>query len=249
MISVIILNKDPVKLAAVEKMYRAAMGDHPWELIAVHGATSVAAEYNRHGPAARGDIVVFSHDDIEILSPDFPARLKEHLSRFDLIGVAGTDRLVSPNWHMAGPGHIFGQVTHVVPDGRMLLHIYGAPAPAVGNIVGLDGVFMAARRSVLMQMGFDAVNFDGFHLYDMDFTYRVARAGMRVGVANDINLLHFSSGTFDQVWEHYANKFTRKWSKQFQRCAVAEQQMTIIDVPSREQAMEIMRPAYWDDEL
>jgi hypothetical protein len=43
----------------------------------------------------------------------------------------------------------------------------------------LDGVFLADRRSVFDTVPLGAQTFDGFHLYDVDWSYRVARAGLK----------------------------------------------------------------------
>ena len=43
--------------------------------------------------------------------------------------------------------------------------------PLVRNVQALDGLFMAARRSVIERVSFDPVTFDGFHGYDLDFSY------------------------------------------------------------------------------
>src|SRR5215469_13273021 len=94
MISVVTCSIDPAKFSTLKASYAAALGDEPWELIGVHDARSNAEAYNRTIPHVRGDIVVFCHDDIEILSKDFPKRLKGHLANFDIVGVAGTSRVV-----------------------------------------------------------------------------------------------------------------------------------------------------------
>lgn len=245
MISLIICSIDPARFTAVEAMYRAAFGDEPWEMIDIHDAKSLAEGYNRGVARSRGDILVFSHDDIEILNPEFPKRLKGHLSRFDLVGVVGTSRLVKARWITAGPPYIFGQVCHFQPDGRIGVSIYGAPRPAVGGIQALDGVFLAARRSLLDKVSFDAVTFDNFHLYDLDFSFSAYRAGFQLAVANDINILHYSAGSFDHVWTEYAKRFEVKWRSHLHPMPVTQHQWSGLIARSREHAMEVMNPAYW----
>jgi GT2 family glycosyltransferase len=249
MISVIICSRDEAKFTAVKSMYAAAMGDAPWELIAIHDATSLAEGYNRGVQRSRGQTVVFSHDDLEIISPQLPQRLAAHLSQFDLIGVAGTDYVIDPRWQQAGPPHIFGQVAHTWHDGKIIVNIFGVHRPAVRGIQALDGVFMAARRAVVNRFAFDAITFDGFHCYDVDFSMQVHHAGLRVGVVNDINLLHESAGNYGDVWRSYAERFIRKWqSRIMPPCGVHAYQVTVTQVDTKEQALAIMSPAYWRDE-
>jgi GT2 family glycosyltransferase len=70
---------------------------------------------------------------------------------------------------------------------------------------------MAASRDAVEGTGFDAETFDGFHLYDIDFSYRAHLAGRRVGVSSEIVLRHDSEGGFDERWETYARRFVAKF--------------------------------------
>src|SRR5882724_172154 len=110
MISVIICSIHNDRFAAVAKNYSDLLKHEPHEIIRISDARSLCEGYNRGIAASRGDILIFSHDDIEILTADFASRLKEHLANFDLIGVAGTSRLLRGGWQDAGPPYIFGQV-------------------------------------------------------------------------------------------------------------------------------------------
>jgi Tat protein secretion system quality control protein TatD with DNase activity len=65
-------------------------------------------------------------------------------------------------------------------------------------------------RSALGLHPYYADRFDAFHLYDMDFSLACHRAGWRVGIAQDLHLLHDSLGNFDERWSDYADRFVRK---------------------------------------
>ena len=67
----------------------------------------------------------------------------------------------------------------------------------VPGIQALDGVFMAMRREVATAIPFDAEAFDGFHLYDLDFSFRAHRGGFRLAVCRDVVLIHESTGSYD----------------------------------------------------
>src|SRR5688572_4221518 len=110
MISVIICSIDDNRFARVAALYASLLAGEPHEILRISDARSMCEGYNRGVRQSRGDVLVFSHDDIDILlASGLDARLREHLQQFDLIGVAGTDMLVAPIWTHAGPGHIFGQ--------------------------------------------------------------------------------------------------------------------------------------------
>jgi GT2 family glycosyltransferase len=245
MISVITCSIDPIKFAAVEAMYKTAFGSEPWELVGIHDARSLAEGYNRGVAQSKGEIVVFSHDDIEILSPDLAGRVRGHLSRFDLIGVVGTTKVINAGWMAAGPPDLFGQILHARENGTLLADIIGAPSRAVANIQGLDGVFMAARRSLLDSVKFDAETFDGFHLYDMDFSYGAFKAGFKLGVACDINVFHQSRGEFGDVFMKYAERFGRKWKLTAPIVRARAFSWTQVAVKSKQEAVEVMTPPNW----
>jgi GT2 family glycosyltransferase len=246
MISLIICSIDPVKFAAVSAMYQAALAGVEWEMIAIHDAKSLAEGYNRGIAQSRGDTLIFSHDDVEIISPDLGGKVTRGLQRFDLIGVAGATRIINACWMSAGPPFIFGQVAHIHPSGAIVMvDIYGTPRRTIGNIQGLDGVFLAARRSLLDKISFDARTFDGFHVYDTDFSFGAYRAGFQVGVVNDINLLHASGGRFDEVWQKYAIRFELKWRADLPRVPPPVFQWAAAQVKTREQALAVMNPSFW----
>lgn len=209
MISIVICSTDDARFAAVAASYATAMGPRPYEIIRIADAASACAGYNRGLRAAAGDICVFSHDDIELLSTDLGATLGRHLADFDVVGVAGTTRMTDMFWAASGIRHARGIVTHRDPDGYTL-EFFGAPAEVNGGIEGMDGVFIAARRDVATRIGFDEVTFDGWHGYDADFTFRCHLAGYRLAVCLDLPLVHHSRGSFDDAWRRYGDRFREK---------------------------------------
>jgi hypothetical protein len=70
---------------------------------------------------------------------------------------------------------------------------------------------MAMRREVAERVGFDAAVFDGFHLYDLDFSFLAFLAGYRIAVCRDLVLVHESIGRYDAAWERYAGRFADKF--------------------------------------
>lgn len=212
-VSIIICSIDDRRFENVAESYRQRMGDWPHELIRIKNAPSLAHGYNQGIERSTGEFLIFSHDDIEILTPDFCARLLAHLESFDLVGVAGTSRLLDGRWISAGQPWIHGQVMERSPtDDGLVLTLFGPPEQrARGNIQALDGVFLAARRRAAESLRFDEEMFDGFHLYDIDFSYRTHLAELRVGVCNDILIYHDSLGRATGPWPHYQKLFEKKF--------------------------------------
>lgn len=250
MISVIVCSRNPAKFAAVEAMFATALGAEPWEMIHIADAASLTEGYTRAVARSRGEIIVFSHDDVEILNPSvFVKRLKGHLANCDLLGVAGTRRLVGAVWITAGPLHIFGQMAHLQKDGSIIVDIYAAPRPIIGQMQAIDGVFMAARRELFSRVSFDAATFDGFHFYDLDFSLSAHRASLRVAVACDIHLLHASIGRFGyEDWVKYSTRFERKWQGQLAQNPGLAFKCAAVTVPTRAAAIEVMEAPHWNDQ-
>ena len=245
MISVICCSIDPSKASRIEQHYHTLLGDEPHEFIGVRAPRSLAEGYNGAIDRSRGDILVFSHDDIEFLdSSTWLPRLKEHLDHYDVVGLAGTTRLVSAAWASAGPPYTFGQVGEL--DGRKAPFralLCSAPAPAIPGIQAIDGLFIAARRSVLERVRFDQQLFDGFHLYDIDFSFSAHVTGFQVAVAADLPVLHYSQGGFDANWERYATKFLAKWRARLPRVAPRLFQHAVVSAQSKDELLEIFNAA------
>jgi tetratricopeptide (TPR) repeat protein len=247
-ISIIICSVDPQRFEKARANYRALLGSVSHEIIGIHDASSLCEGYNRGAARASGEILVFSHDDIEIVTADFAARLLGHLSRHDLVGVAGTTRLIGGSWTYAGWPHLCGQVgSRVMKPGSLTVTVYGLQGHAAANVQALDGVFLAARREVVERIRFDEETFDGWHLYDLDFSFSAHLAGFRIAVCQDICLIHDSSGTYRADWQRYVERFEDKHRGRLQKGQWYAQRRCSVEVASPEEWMlmaeEMISPA------
>jgi len=182
------------------------------EIISIRNARSLAEAYNWAVRKSVADVIVLSHDDVDILADDFAARLFHHLRSFDVLGVVGSTRAEGPTVGWSGHPNLRGWITHRLPnDAQWQVDLLDHRAVA-GDIKVLDGVMLAARREVLKAVPFDAGAFDGFHLGDIDWSLRAAQAGFRLGVAADLGLVHASRGKYDATWQRYADRFCVKHS-------------------------------------
>lgn len=240
MISIIICSINPVSCTRVCSQYRELLGNEPHEFITIHDARGLCEAYNRGLAQARGEIVIFSHDDIEIWTPEFLPRLKRHMERFDAVGVAGTTRLIGPGWHASGPPYTFGQITHPVKD-RFSVSFYGGQGrTAVGGIQAFDGLFQAWRRDVIARVGWDERHFNGYHCYDIDCTYRAHLAGYKLGVVLDLPMFHNSGGDFGDTWKQHAQIFLQLHGARLATVSRVAFQAAIVEVPTRHDALAIM---------
>src|SRR5687767_12327904 len=103
MTSIIICSIDEKKFGRTAAMYGRLWRADEHEVIRIADARSMAEGYNRGMAMARGEALIFVHDDVELLTPDAADRVSAHLKRFDIVGVAGTSLLGHPRWLQAGP--------------------------------------------------------------------------------------------------------------------------------------------------
>jgi GT2 family glycosyltransferase len=162
------------------------------------------------------DILVFVHDDVWIDDFFLSDHLSEALDEFHVVGVAGNTRRVpkQPAWLFVDNdltwddrANLSGGIAHgAEPCGKV--ELFG-PTPAECEL--LDGVFLAARREVLLE---NAVRFDprfAFHFYDLDFCRSARAKGLRLGTW-PIGLTHQSGGKFGAPdWRATYAKYLEKW--------------------------------------
>jgi hypothetical protein len=167
---------------------------------------------------ALADVLVFLHDDIWLDDPDWLAKILLATTRYDVVGVAGNDRISrnQPTWlhkkidngrMVLDDGHLFGIVAHgMLPKGQP--SIFG-PTPTTCEL--LDGLFFAVRSRYVLEAGvcFDA-QFD-FHFYDLDFCRSARKAGLSLGTW-PIDMTHQSRGAFGSpTWQAGHARYMDKW--------------------------------------
>jgi predicted O-linked N-acetylglucosamine transferase (SPINDLY family) len=173
--------------------------------------------FNERINAADGpDILVFIHDDVWIDDYAFVDRVLAGLQAYDVIGVTGNRRrarnqtgwlFLDDTFTQADPANLSGRIAHGSdPFGD--ISFYG-PVPAECEL--LDGVFLAAKRSLLKEK---AVRFDprfDFHFYDMDFCRSARDKELRLGTW-PVALTHQSIGAFrNPHWREKCRLYLDKW--------------------------------------
>ena len=208
--SIVACSIDPAKEASMRAHYGAALRGREHEIIVIRDARSLAEGYTRGFAQSRHPLVVFSHDDVELLGADPFGAIAAALASHDVVGLAGAARVTGPAIGWAGHPHLHGWIAYPVHGGYDAT-AYSLASGVVGGMQGLDGLFFAARREAVARTGFDATTFDGFHFYDMDFTYRAHRAGLRLAVTTDVAAIHASQGHFGAEWQRQAMRFVEKF--------------------------------------
>tara|TARA_R110001599_G_scaffold278933_2_gene480247 strand:+ start:1705 stop:2397 length:693 start_codon:yes stop_codon:yes gene_type:complete len=135
--------------------------------------------------AGLDDIIILCHDDIEILTrPDvFTQVLREKLSKSDtgFVGLAGAknfgETAIWWNKQEWMAGHLSGYVYHGTDNISMYPTYFGN----LGDVVVLDGVFLAATKRTLRSIQLtQPKGFEGkWDFYDIFYTFQTFRKGLK----------------------------------------------------------------------
>lgn len=181
---------------------------------------NTAIEESRADPA----ILLFVHDDVYLGDAFWADRLREALSRFDVVGIAGNRRRSArqPSWYFSAIDLAADVFTHDSLENLSgtICHGHGGVperidrfGPSAQDVKLLDGVFMAARSATL---GNKSLRFDDrfeFHFYDMDFCRQAERAGLTLGTW-PISITHGSTGSFaGDAWHRGYERYIEKWGE------------------------------------
>jgi GT2 family glycosyltransferase len=226
----------------IEKTFKASV-----QIINIMNAKSLTEGFNIGYKYAIGEYIIFCHDDIEILNENIESLLKENLQNFDIVGVAGTSKLLQGNWISAGQPYIHGNVAHQIntingPKYNLCRYSLDSNPRVVKNIQALDGLFIAVRREVMDVVCFDEATFDGFHLYDLDFTYNAFLNGLKTVVDKRIAIIHWSGGNYDENWYKYKGLFENKYKRQLNSNGqYGRQNFESITLDSKEELKTVMQ--------
>jgi GT2 family glycosyltransferase len=232
-ISVIVSSRSPSAMDLHRRNIAATAGA-PHEYLGFSnagGARGICSVYNQGVDASHGDVLVFMHEDAYFLEKGWGHVLLQKFGSDEsigLIGVAGTQYLFAdvPFWARAGRPFVRGRIVHELDNGASFFMTVFSRDKADTEVVAVDGVFFAIRRSLFNRIRFDETTFDGFHFYDIDICMQV-RETHRIVVTWDMLLKHRSGGSFDGSWKSYAGRFSQKWAQKLPAtCAAAVPDMS-----------------------
>ena len=193
-------NIDDVYLKHVEKMF-----SHPKTQILIYendGTLSLPKLYNIAMKEAENDIIVFMHDDLILETKNITPkviRLFEKNPEYGIIGLAGTDNLMSGVWWQDRTS-MYGIVGHEHEGKRHVNHYSkGDYSEKLKEVVVIDGLFMMIhKKRIKYQFNED---FEGFHFYDLPICLENHMDGIKIGVTTKIRVTHKSIGMVNKKWE------------------------------------------------
>ncbi|TMH13365.1 MAG: hypothetical protein E6H68_12830 [Betaproteobacteria bacterium] len=106
------------QICARHRQLPALLSGHPHKIIGIHDARSLAEGHNRAVQKSRGELLLFSHDDVEIVSGDLAPAIARASASLDVIG--GRRDAVGVSAEIAvihASGGTFGDAGSVTPPG------------------------------------------------------------------------------------------------------------------------------------
>lgn len=215
-ISVVIPTRkiDDQYLKHVEKMF-----SHPKTEILVYendGSESLAKIYNDGLKDAKNDIIVFMHDDLILETKNITPkiiRLFEKNPEYGIIGLAGTNNLISGMWWQ-DRSSMYGVVGHEHEGKRHVNHYSkGDYSEKLKEVVVVDGLFIMVHRQRIKHTFNE--QFEGFHFYDLPICIENHLDNVKVGVTTKIMVTHKSVGMVNKKWEKNKLLFEALYEKNF----------------------------------
>lgn len=209
MISVIYCTRTPNPSHTEHLIKSSGLHKHIEVIEIINNGESLTKSYNRGLKQAKNDIIVFCHDDLTIETKQWGNKLIKLFEKnkdFGIIGVAGTKSMpVSGQW-WENPKKMYGRVAHT-HEGKTWLSSYSED---LGNnleeVVVVDGVWFAINKT-RVKKEFNE-NVEGFHFYDITFSFENFLQGVKVGVTTAIRINHNSIGMTNESWEKNRKEFS-----------------------------------------
>jgi glycosyltransferase involved in cell wall biosynthesis len=168
----------------------------------INNGESLTKAYNRGLNQAKYDIVVFCHDDLFLETKQWGnklVKLFEKNPEYGIIGVAGSKNMpVSGQW-WENRNKMYGRVAHT-HEGKTWLSSYSDDlGQNLEETVIVDGVWFAVDKRRIKKTFNE--NVEGFHFYDVTFSFENYLEGVKVGVTTAIRVNHQSIGMTNESWE------------------------------------------------
>lgn len=215
MISILVCSVSPDLLSQLELNVSSTIGV-PYELLSKDNKNSnrgICNVYNELAEKSKFELLLFLHEDVLFQDQGWGLRLVEVFEKnkdYGVFGLAGSSykSFLLSGWYTGVKEWDFFQITHRT-NGRDHFISQGNNTKGLNDVICLDGVFIAARKSIWNQIKFNEDLLKGFHFYDLDFSLRASRI-TKLAVLHFINLIHITvGGDFGSKWVEQALLFHR----------------------------------------
>lgn len=164
--------------------------------VAYNNTLGLSSIYNHGILNSPSEYIVCVHDDVVIEDIFWLEKLKDGFEQFDILGLAGASdvNIKSPAmWHlMSNRDNWSGAVNHEVPNqpDKVFATNFGI---APQRCLIMDGLFLAMKKSRLIEKGVMFNPKFKFHHYDLDFCLQANNAGLLMSTI-PLHVTHASGG-------------------------------------------------------
>jgi glycosyltransferase involved in cell wall biosynthesis len=176
-----------------------------------NGEKSLSQVYNEILEESQTDIVVLCHDDIYFDTTSWYSKIVKHFEKgdFGILGVAGTTSLTDSGRWWDEKRKMVGIVNHEHEGKKWESRYSESFENGVCETLIVDGLFIALHKKRIKKNFDESVN--GFHFYDVTFSFSNHLEGVKVGVITNIRITHKSIGMTNEKWDEnriiFADKF------------------------------------------
>jgi len=225
LISLIICSRSKSISPALQANIELTIG-LPYQLVVIDNSAnsySIFEAYNIGVSKSTFPYLCFMHDDIAYHTQNWGQKVIDHFynQQVGAIGIAGTP------YAAAMPGSWWGgQMVNICllkenPGDDPDIRKYPPTGAGTSEVVLLDGVWLCIRKSLFDKISFDAVNYKGYHFYDVDICMQIALAGYKIFCVFDIMIRHYTQGNnMNANWNDNALIFNQKWKSVLPRSSV-----------------------------
>lgn len=224
MISIIICSRNSDISVELKQNIAETIGCD-YELVVIDNSCnqySIFQAYNKGVNRSRGDVLCFLHDDILFKSVDWGkliCNLFAENEDFGEIGVLGGHLLSKTESYYLLPS---GNILQLQKNGKVEMEWRNDHFDERGldEVAALDGLFFAIPQKSFNEdngIWFDET-MGGFHMYDMDISMQVRKAGKKCMVTKKILVQHNSkiAGVLEgSVFKNSLHEFYKKWNHDF----------------------------------
>jgi GT2 family glycosyltransferase len=184
--------------------------------IAYNNSIGLSDIYNHAILNSPSEYVVLVHDDVVIEDIFWLEKLEEGFKECDILGLAGATnaKIKSPAmWHLMSERQDYsGFVNHYIPNqpGKSFATSFGISPQ---RCVIMDGLFLAVKRSKLMDKGLMFNPDFKFHHYDIDFCLQANKKGLKMTTI-PLHVTHASGGEsgLTQAWKDSEKHFLQLYN-------------------------------------
>lgn len=179
-----------------------------------NGEYSLTEVYNKLLKESKNEILVLCHDDIYFDTNNWGVKILNHFKRnqdFGILGVAGSTQLPKSAKWWEDFSKMKGIVNHENQGKKWESKYSTSLGNQLDEVLLVDGVFIVLHKERI-KTNFDE-NIQGFHFYDVDFTFRNFLEGVKIGVFYDVRITHKSIGQTNDQWELNRQIFAEKFKE------------------------------------